>query len=131
MRLFSLKFTITVLFFAAFLSCKKDNEIDKRDKYAGKYTGIQIYVDYQQGINDTSYIDIYLKKFDTDSISALELDLPNTNQMYYYDIINDSLIYHGYFYHCPTLSIKGDSLFCEWSPSLAPRITIYKAVKVK
>jgi hypothetical protein len=121
-------FTIVLTFF---LSCKKDENIDIRDKYVGHYSGIQVYIDYQQHIQDTSDADVYLTKLDIDTISAIELKLPNSNERYIYDVKNDSLVFHGVFYHCPILTIINDTLICEWSPSLAPRIYRYKMIKVK
>ena len=125
-------FIIFITVIISFLSCRKDttNEIiDKRDKYIGTYSGIQIYIDNQQQTKDTTDVVIYLKKFDQDTISAIELVLPVTNQRYLYDIINDSLVFQGFFYHCPIITIKKDSLFCTWTPSLAPRIYKFETIK--
>lgn len=111
------------------ISCEKESNHDPRDIFAGKYAGIEIYTDMQQGICDTANAVVYLNKVDTDTSSILELDLPNSNNVYYYQIVNGQLDNYGFFYHCPVLTYKNDSLFIEWQASLAPKI--YKFIGVK
>ena len=112
-------------------ACESENNIDSRDLFAGKYSGIEIYSDIQQRIIDTSNAVIYLKKFDSDSASLLELDLPSSSQMYYYWIVNGKIDNYGFFYHCPILEFSNDSdsLFIDWTPSLAPRNYRYIVIK--
>ena len=110
-------------------SCEKENTEDLRDLYVGNYNGIEIYSDFQQDVNDTTSVSVFLKKFDKDTASILELDLPSTNDMYYYTIENGEIINYGSFYHCPILEIINDSLFVEWNPSSAPRKYRYIAKK--
>lgn len=124
-------FSCSVLIIISFLiiSCEKNKIKDPRDQYTGKYTGIEIYSDLQLGINDTSSVVIFLNKYDKDTISVLELDLPSTGDMYYYSVVNGEIENYGTFYHCPVLTIINDSLFAEWTPSLAPRKYQYYAKK--
>jgi hypothetical protein len=70
-----------------------------------------------------------LKKFDQDTISVIELVLPVTNQRYFYDILNDSFVFYGQPYHCPTITMKEDSLYCSYRPTLAPRTYMFETVK--
>ncbi len=110
-------------------SCESEDTIDDRDLYVGEYTGIEIYSDIQQGIVDTSNAVIYLNKFDSDTASLLELNLPSSSQMYYYWIVNGEIDNYGFFYHCPIIEFSNDTLFIDWTPSLAPRNYRYIVTK--
>lgn len=110
-------------------SCNKDSIVDPRDEYIGKYSGLEIYTDFQQAIVDTNYTHVYIRKHSDDAV--IELEIPRATQLYYYILDNHNFYIQGDGYHCPLLTIRNDSLFAEWFPSLAPRVYNYEMVKEK
>jgi hypothetical protein len=116
-----------IMIFTVF-TCEKTTDIDPRDAYAGKYEGLQIYFDYQQSIRDTTISSIFLRKFGSDSL--FELDLPVTSEMYYYyETGSGEFEFYGSCYHCPSLTIRKDTLYSLWVPTLAPREYLFIMVK--
>lgn len=132
MKQYSLISSIGLCLIIIISSCRKDAVIDtsdERDDYVGTYSGIEIYEDFQLGTKDTTEVEIFLKKFNYDTLTAIQLVLPSTEE-YLYKIEDDSLVSLEGFYHPPKLTFKGDSLYCLWIPSLAPRSYRYETVKV-
>jgi len=131
MKYYYFEIIFVIIFLFTFLGCKKEDEnIDLRDKYAGQYIGIKIHYNLQQHIQDTSNVVIYLNKIDKDSLFLIELDL-GINDLYYYELKNDSFFINGDNYHVPSLSYKNDSLFCRYQSSLAPIFSEYELIKSK
>jgi hypothetical protein len=104
---------------------------DLRDNYVGLYKGILVYSDLQWHISDTTPSELYLIKYDNDTISKIELRAALFRFRYLYSLENDGLYYYGIIsgdeayetsicYHCPIISLSKDSLYCQWTPGLGP-----------
>ncbi len=115
-------------------SCSKDKNdllVDYGEPYYGVYKGIQVYTDAQQMISDTTIQQIVLSKFVSDTTILVQIDVPSMSDPYYYIATETTFDHYGFCYHCPAITIEGDSLYGHWQPSLAPRRYQYWMKKQK
>ncbi len=113
-------------------SCSKEEQngvIDHGEKYYGTYNGIQIYTDFQQAIIDTTNQSIRLSRHDSNSVTLIKVELPETFNKYFFRATDSSIAYYGNCYHCPGIGISGDTLTGSWFPSLGPRKYEYFMIK--
>jgi len=123
-----MRYLIYISFLLMVLSCEEEALDDPRDIYVGKYLGISIYEDQQEGIKDTTEVVLFINKYDLDTVPLLELILPEADQNYYYWIVEEKIDIYGDRYRKPILEIRNDSLFINWYLA-APRSMKYIAVK--
>ena len=70
-------------------------------------------------ISDTTIQQIVLSKFENDTTILVQIDVPSTSNSYYYIATETTFESYG-CYHCPIITIEGDSLYGHWQPSLGP-----------
>lgn len=129
MKTHILRFQVVWIVILIVSSCNKESMDDPRDAYIGKYSGLEIYTDFQEATVDTNFTYVYVRKDSENAV--LELEIPRATKLYYYTLDNDKLYIQGDSYHCPILTIRNDSLYAEWFPSLAPRVYNYEMAKEK
>ena len=62
-------------------------------------------------ISDTTTQQIVLSKFEYDTTILVQIDVPSMSNPYYYIATETTFDHYGFCYHCPAITIEGDSLY--------------------